>query len=164
MALNWINKHNGVDTIDAKDVNDLAAAITDNERQIAENERQIAENERQIAENEIKMSQKVDKITGKGLSANDYTTAEKNKLAGIASGAEVNIQSDWNITNSNSDAYIKNKPSVYTKDEINDKLDNIEVKDYSITEKKLENGAVTEHKIAEGAVTTMKIADGNVTS
>lgn len=33
---------------------------------------------------------KVDVETGKGLSTNDYTTAEKNKLAGIASGAEVN--------------------------------------------------------------------------
>lgn len=30
---------------------------------------------------------KVDKISGKGLSANDYTTAEKNKLAGITAGA-----------------------------------------------------------------------------
>lgn len=31
----------------------------------------------------IDLSGKVDKITGKGLSTNDYTTAEKNKLAGI---------------------------------------------------------------------------------
>ena len=30
---------------------------------------------------------KVDKVSGKGLSANDYTTAEKNKLSGIADGA-----------------------------------------------------------------------------
>ena len=30
---------------------------------------------------------KVDKVTGKGLSTNDYTTAEKNKLAGIADNA-----------------------------------------------------------------------------
>lgn len=30
---------------------------------------------------------KVDKVTGKGLSTNDYTTDEKNKLAGIAAGA-----------------------------------------------------------------------------
>lgn len=30
---------------------------------------------------------KVDKVSGKGLSSNDYTTAEKNKLAGIAAGA-----------------------------------------------------------------------------
>lgn len=32
----------------------------------------------------------VQKETGKGLSSNDYTTAEKNKLGAIASGAEVN--------------------------------------------------------------------------
>ena len=30
---------------------------------------------------------KVDKVSGKGLSTNDYTTTEKNKLAGIAEGA-----------------------------------------------------------------------------
>ena len=30
---------------------------------------------------------KVDKVTGKGLSTNDYTTVEKNKLSGIATGA-----------------------------------------------------------------------------
>ena len=30
---------------------------------------------------------KVDKVAGKGLSTNDYTTEEKNKLAGIAAGA-----------------------------------------------------------------------------
>lgn len=33
---------------------------------------------------------KVDKVTGKQLSTEDYTTAEKNKLAGIAAGAQVN--------------------------------------------------------------------------
>lgn len=34
---------------------------------------------------------KVDVVDGKGLSTNDYTTAEKNKLSGIASGAQVNV-------------------------------------------------------------------------
>ena len=33
----------------------------------------------------------VAKVSGKGLSTNDYTTAEKNKLSGIASGAQVNV-------------------------------------------------------------------------
>lgn len=33
---------------------------------------------------------KVDKVTGKGLSTNDYTTAEKDKLNGIQGGAQVN--------------------------------------------------------------------------
>lgn len=36
------------------------------------------------------LSGKVDKITGKGLSTEDYTTAEKTKLGGIAAGATVN--------------------------------------------------------------------------
>lgn len=36
------------------------------------------------------MDGKVDKVPGKGLSTNDYTTAEQTKLAGIETGAEVN--------------------------------------------------------------------------
>lgn len=36
------------------------------------------------------LDDKVDKVAGKGLSTNDYTTAEKNKLSGIAAGAQVN--------------------------------------------------------------------------
>lgn len=57
---------------------------------------------------------KVDKISGKGLSANDYTTDEKNKLGSIESGAKKNVQSDWNVTDSTSDAFIKNKPTIST--------------------------------------------------
>lgn len=45
---------------------------------------------------------------------NNYTTAEKNKLSGIAAGAEANVQSDWNVTDSSSDAFIKNKPTIPT--------------------------------------------------
>jgi hypothetical protein len=37
------------------------------------------------------LNKKVDKVSGKGLSTNDYTTNEKNKLSGIASGAQVNV-------------------------------------------------------------------------
>ena len=35
----------------------------------------------------VDLSGKVDKVAGKGLSTNDYTTADKTKLAGIAAGA-----------------------------------------------------------------------------
>lgn len=38
-----------------------------------------------------KLSSKVDKVEGKQLSSNDYTTTEKNKLAGISSGAQANV-------------------------------------------------------------------------
>jgi hypothetical protein len=36
------------------------------------------------------LDDKVDKVAGKGLSQEDYTTTEKNKLAGIETGAQVN--------------------------------------------------------------------------
>lgn len=58
------------------------------------------------------LNNKVDKVTGKGLSTNDYTTAEKNKLAGIQAGAEVNVNADWNATTG--DAVILNKPTIPT--------------------------------------------------
>ena len=58
------------------------------------------------------LSGKVDKVTGKGLSTNDFTNADVTKLNGIESGAEVNVQADWNQTNVDADDYIKNKPSI----------------------------------------------------
>ena len=42
---------------------------------------------------------------------NNFTDTLKNKLDGIAEGAEVNVQSDWAETDENSDAFIKNKPT-----------------------------------------------------
>lgn len=57
----------------------------------------------------------VAKESGKGLSTNDYTTAEKNKLNGIAEGAEVNVQANWAETDSADDAFIKNKPTIPSK-------------------------------------------------
>lgn len=43
------------------------------------------------------VANKVDKVDGKGLSTNDYTTDEKNKLSGIATGAEVNQNAFSNV-------------------------------------------------------------------
>ena len=42
----------------------------------------------------------VAKEAGKGLSSNDYTTAEKNKLSGIAAGAEVNVLESVSVNGS----------------------------------------------------------------
>lgn len=56
----------------------------------------------------------VAKEAGKGLSTNDYTTAEKTKLGGIEEGAQVNVQADWNATEG--DAFIKNKPGEATQE------------------------------------------------
>lgn len=43
-------------------------------------------------------------------------SADRTKLDGIAEGAEVNVQSDWNQTTSTADDYIKNKPQNLVQD------------------------------------------------
>ena len=43
----------------------------------------------------VDLSGKVDKVAGKGLSTNDYTTAEKTKLAGIAEGANTYVHPSY---------------------------------------------------------------------
>lgn len=45
---------------------------------------------------------------------NNFTTTEKNKLSGIAAGAEVNVQANWTQTTTTADDYIKNKPTLAT--------------------------------------------------
>lgn len=47
-----------------------------------------------------------------GTTYKRYSDTDKTKLAGIASGAEVNVQSDWNELDTGADSYIKNKPSI----------------------------------------------------
>ena len=70
------------------------------------------------------ISGKVDKVNGKGLSTNDLTNTLKSNYdtayshsqsTHAPSNAEANVQTDWNITDINSDAYIKNKPTIPTK-------------------------------------------------
>ena len=46
------------------------------------------------------------------LRPNAFTNADESKLDGIAAGAEVNVQSDWNA--STGDAFIRNKPTIPT--------------------------------------------------
>ena len=45
-----------------------------------------------------------------GTTFKQYSLTEKNKLAGIAAGAEVNVNADWNATTG--DAQILNKPTI----------------------------------------------------
>ena len=47
-----------------------------------------------------------------GATAGAMSANDKQKLDGIQTGAEVNVQSDWNETNSGSDAFIRNKPTI----------------------------------------------------
>jgi len=58
------------------------------------------------------LSGKVDRVSGKELSTNDYTDTDKTKLTGIETGAEVNVNADWNATSG--DSQILNKPTTIT--------------------------------------------------
>ena len=55
-------------------------------------------------------NKKVEVAAGKGLSTNDYTDSEKNKLSGIETGAQKNVQANWNQTDDTQDDYIIGKP------------------------------------------------------
>lgn len=67
MALEWKDKVDGVDEILADDINAIAHAVIDNERNI---------------------SNKVSKEDGKGLSSNDFTNEYKNKVDNFKSPVE----------------------------------------------------------------------------
>ena len=65
---------------------------------------------------EITSTNKLDSdlVDDTGQTNKFMTFAEKTKLSGIAAGAEVNVQSDWNQTTTTADDYIKNKPELAT--------------------------------------------------
>jgi hypothetical protein len=65
----------------------LAPATLDTFKEIAD---QLVTDEGAVTALTSVVSNKVDKVTGKGLSTEDYTTVEKTKLGGIATGAQVN--------------------------------------------------------------------------
>lgn len=56
---------------------------------------------------------KVDVVEGKGLSSNDYTDSDVEKLSGIEAGAQVNVKPDWDAA-SGADGEILNKPTLGT--------------------------------------------------
>ena len=73
------------------------------------------------------LGDKVDVEEGKGLSANDFTQALKEKLDGIVAGANPNVQANFAETDSNSDAFILNKPDLSLKMNTSGDNSNIDV-------------------------------------
>lgn len=55
---------------------------------------------------QTRLSNKVDKVAGKGLSSNDFTNEDKEKLASFTESA----QPDWNVNDETASDYIKNRP------------------------------------------------------
>lgn len=58
------------------------------------------------------LNNKVDKVTGYGLSQNNFSDLLKSKLDSIESGAQINVQADWEESDPDSDSFILNKPSI----------------------------------------------------
>lgn len=81
------------------------------------------------------VSNKVDKVSGKALSTNDYTTAEKNKLAGIAAGANATVvDSELSSTSTNPvqnkivNAALAGKASTATTDSLQSTISSLNTK------------------------------------
>lgn len=125
--------------------------------------------------NEINSSlaNKVIKEQGKGLSSNDYTNEEKQKLSSIDAGAtNTIIDSTLNIEGAAADAKstgdalaeLENLSFTHIGDEApsNEKVeiwvDTDEEPDLVIDETMLANGAVTSTKLADGSITEGKLA------
>lgn len=124
------------------------------------------------------VSNKVESESGKGLSTNDYTDTEQNTLADVNdkkhthtnktildgitqalidrwNAAETNVQSDWNVTDTASDAFIKNKPSSLPANGGTASLlsNAVQIPDYN---------TFVPSKVAQGAMTPVKAnADAN---
>lgn len=91
--------------------------------------------------------------TGTGETNGLMTAADKAKLDGIASGAEVNVQSDWNQTNNSADDFIKNKPT-----DLSDFTDDITQSNYIASgtgSDKPASGAAVAQAVAKSYVATV---------
>jgi len=93
------------------------------------------------------LSGKVDKVDGKGLSTNDYTSDEKTKLANVAAGAQVNVLEG--IQKNGTNVTVTNKIANITVPTATSDLTN-------------DSGFITTSDIPEGAAasTTVPKADG----
>lgn len=61
-----------------------------------------------IAEHNVTIPSDTATTSAAGL----MSATDKTKLEGIAAGAEVNVQADWNVSDSTLDSYIANKPTI----------------------------------------------------
>jgi hypothetical protein len=87
-------------------------SINELTRDVISVDNQLQAVKKEVVEVNATLLNKVDVVSGYGLSEEDYTSTEKVKLAGIAEHAEVNVNADWN--SSSGDSQILNKPTVVT--------------------------------------------------
>lgn len=97
--------------IDDPQLRNSMMQINENVRSVAAQLTTLQEAVRELQRKRVDTSGFVEAVEGKGLSTNDYTTAEREKLGGIAVGAQVNVKPDWNAASGNA-AEILNKPQM----------------------------------------------------
>ena len=104
------------------------------------------------------LNNKVDKVSGKGLSTNDYTTAEKNKLAGIATGANKTVvDSDISTTSTNP---VQSKAVGLKFQGVDSEISGI---NSSLTEKTAEITTIVNEYGSKNLLSLTKINNGNAT-
>lgn len=100
--------------VNAENINSLVEILNDDDATTGILSQLNAKQDAITSDNKLSADLVADGTTNKA-----FTAAEKTKLSDIATGAEVNVQSDWNQTNTSADDYIKNKPtnvSAFTND------------------------------------------------
>lgn len=65
--------------------------LSDIKKSIALLNEKVNHTQEDVRDNSEKIEDKVDKVDGKGLSSNDFTNTDKEKLAGIEAGAQKNV-------------------------------------------------------------------------
>ena len=123
------------------------------------------------------LSQKVDKESGKQLSTNDYTTTEKNKLAGIESGAQKNTvtgikgnaessyrKGNVNLTPANiGAAAASHTHAISDVNNLQSTLDGKAAKSHTHSASEITSGTLSIDRIADKSITKEKLADGIIT-
>lgn len=124
-----------------------------------------------------KLSNKVDKVSGKGLSTNDYTTAEKDKLNSIEAGAQKNTvtgikgntESSYrtgnvNLTSANIGAAAASHTHAISEvTDLQTTLSGKAASSHVHSASDITSGTLPVERIADGSITTDKIADGSIT-
>ena len=119
---------------------------------------------------------KVDKVLGKSLSTNDYSTAEKTKLAGIIgtntgdqdlSGLATNVALSFKANTSDVNTALASKENANNKSTAND-LGGLTPSDILFPTQKAVKEYITANSasggVVDGGITTIKLADGAITS
>ena len=117
---------------------------------------------------------KVDKVAGKQLSTNDYTTAEKDKLNGIEAGAQKNTvtgvkgdkESSYragnvNLTSANiGAAAASHTHAISDVNNLQTTLDGKAAKSHTHSASEITSGTLSIDRIADKSITKEKLADG----